>query len=282
MAHDLLRLDDVSISYGALRAVRCVSAEFTCCSFVGILGPNGGGKSTLLKAILGELPIDSGSITLADRTIAEQMPRIAYLPQRHGVDLDFPLTVRQVVEQGRLRLRGLWRRFSADDVAAVDAALAELGLTDLAERPLADLSGGQQQRAFLARVAASGADVVLLDEPLTGLDPAAQADLVRDLQRWARDGKLVIAVLHDVALAKACCSHALLVATDLVAAGPVDDVLTESHVRRAYGAAALTLRGLDGQLDRAARSSLLHPGIQRGPAPGVLPRFSLGRIRRIR
>ena len=125
-------------------------------------------------------------------------------------------------------------------------------------------------------MAAAGADVILLDEPLTGLDPAAQTDLIRHLQGWARGGKLVAAVLHDVSLARACCTHALLISGGVVATGEVDDVLTENHVRRAYGSSALTLRELDGRLDRAARDGVLHSGVQPRHIPDALPSFSLG------
>ena len=168
-AHHILRFRDVTVRYGRTVALDRVTVDIPCGSATAILGANGAGKSTLLRAILGWHLPGEGEILLGDAHPQHALPRLAYVPQRQAVDWDFPITVRGVVAQGRYPALGPFRRFAARDHAAVAAALAELELTALADRPIRALSGGQQQRVFLARAVAQGADIFLLDEPFAGL-----------------------------------------------------------------------------------------------------------------
>jgi ABC-type Mn2+/Zn2+ transport system ATPase subunit len=126
----------------------------------------------------------------------------------------------------------------------VDAAIAEMGLEWLADRQIAALSGGQQQRTFLARAVASGADIFLLDEPFAGLDPSSTADLVRRLQAWAKAGRLVVTVVHDIELARRFFPQALLVRASLIAAGATADVLADHNLAKAYGASHVAERSI--------------------------------------
>ena len=212
--------------------------QMDCGSFVAVVGPNGAGKSTLLHGILGWLTPSSGSVTLSGEPVSRCLRHLAYLPQRKLQDLDFPVTVEDVVQQGRCQARGWLRGFTKSDVAAVDAALVEMGLERLRTRPLGQLSGGQQQRVFLARAIASGAEVLLLDEPLTGLDEPSAHDLLQRLRTWAEAGRLVIAVIHDLAAVRRWCTHALLLNKELIACGPVAEVMTEANLDRCYGRTA--------------------------------------------
>ena len=232
--HHILRLRDVTVRHGRVTALRGVSTELPCGGAIAICGPNGSGKSTLLRALLGWHPLASGEILIGDAHPRHALPRLAYLPQRQTIDWDFPLHVRAVVKQGRLPALGLFRRFTAADHARVSEALAELDLTALADRPLHALSGGQQQRVFLARALAQGADIFLLDEPFAGLDLRATGELLRMIRAWNARGRTVLAVVHDIALARSHFNHALLLDTDLVAAGPSAEVLTAENIRRAY------------------------------------------------
>jgi ABC-type Mn2+/Zn2+ transport system ATPase subunit len=150
------------------------------------------------------------------------------------VDWDFPISVREVVAMGRYHRLGAFAAFTAEDDARVDAALAEMDLVALQARQINALSGGQQQRALLARALASGADVLLLDEPFAGLDPAAAVDLAARLRAWADQGRLVLVAVHDLALVRAHFTHALLLNTHLIAAGPVADVLSEANLAAAF------------------------------------------------
>ena len=220
----------MTVRYGNRLALDRVSANLLCGSHTAVLGPNGAGKSTLLRAILGWMPLTAGEIRIGDSHPHHALPRLAYLPQRLEIDWDFPITVREVVEQGRYPALGLFRRFSHDDRERVDAAIEEMGLGDLSNRQIRALSGGQQQRAFLARALAQGADIFLLDEPFASLDPAASDELGARLKSWEGQGRTVIAVLHDVELAKRVFPAALLLNTKLVANGATCDVLKQGWV----------------------------------------------------
>jgi len=167
-SHNIIRLRDVTVCYGRVAALRGLTVDIPCGSLTAVVGPNGAGKSTLLRAILGWLPLTAGEIRIGDAHPQHALPRLAYLPQRHVIDWDFPITVREVVEQGRYPAVRVFRRLGRHDHELVDRALAELDLTALADRQIHRLSGGQQQRVFLARALAQGADIFLLDEPLTG------------------------------------------------------------------------------------------------------------------
>jgi len=238
-AHNIIRLDHVTARHGRTVALDDVTTWIPCGSLTAILGPNGAGKSTLLRAILGWHPLAAGEIRIGDAHPNHARPRLAYLPQRPELDWDFPITLRAVVAQGRYRKLGLLGRFASEDHAAVDRALAELELAPLAHRQIRRLSGGQQQRMFLARALAQGADIFLLDEPFAGLDLRATAELSAVLRAWRAQGRTVLAVVHDLALARACFDQAVLLNTALVAAGPVAAVLAPENIAAAYGPMAL-------------------------------------------
>ncbi len=243
MPHSTLHLHDVTVCYGQRPAVHHVGFDLPCGALAALIGPNGSGKSSLLKAVLGWLPLSSGSIGIDGRPVSESANRIAYLPQRENVDLDFPITVADVVAQGRYRALGWARGFDADDHRRVEQALVELGLDRLRDRPLAQLSGGQQQRTFLARALATGADIFLLDEPLSALDTPARHDLLARLRRWATEAhRLVIVVTHHLDEIAPYFTHAVLINTHLIAAGPVAEVLVPSHLRTCFGATPGLLR----------------------------------------
>ncbi len=232
----LLRCQDLTVCYGKRPAVHHLSAELPSGAFAAVVGPNGAGKSTLLQGILGWLPVTTGEVLIDGMPLAAVRARVSYLPQRRGgALLDFPVTVAGVAQQGRFARRGLFSGFTGEDHAAVDAALAAMGMADLRDRPLARLSGGQQQRAYIARALASGADVLLLDEPLAGLDANASHDLLARLRAWADGGRLVVAVLHEIEAARRWCTHAWLLNGRLVAAGDPAIALSEAHLAEAYG-----------------------------------------------
>lgn len=233
-SHDIFRLRDVSVHYGRRVALDRVTVQIPCGGLVALVGPNGAGKSTLLKALLGWVPLSSGEIRLGDDHPRHLYPRLAYLPQRPEIDWDFPITVREVVAQGRWPALGLFRRFGAVDRERVQQALDELELASLAGEQIRRLSGGQQQRMLLARAVAQGADIFLLDEPFNSLDAAATSELLRRLLRWSAQGRTVIAAVHDLGLARANFGHAVLLDTRLIGAGPSADVLTDANIEQAY------------------------------------------------
>jgi len=235
-AHHIISFRGVTVAYGRRSppALDDVTVDIPCGSLTAILGANGAGKSTLLRAVLGWLPLARGEIRIGDEHPEHALPRLAYLPQRLGVDWDFPITARAVVEQGRYPSLRPWRRLGSEDAARVERALAELDLAAVADRQIRQLSGGQQQRVFLARALAQGADIFLLDEPFAGLDLFAVEELTHILRSWEAQGRTVLAAVHGLDLARRVFSRGVLLANRLMAAGPLDSVLTEGNIDQAF------------------------------------------------
>nr|VFJ71427.1 MAG: iron complex transport system ATP-binding protein [Candidatus Kentron sp. FM]VFJ72621.1 MAG: iron complex transport system ATP-binding protein [Candidatus Kentron sp. FM]VFK18981.1 MAG: iron complex transport system ATP-binding protein [Candidatus Kentron sp. FM] len=205
----------------------------------GILGPNGAGKSTLARALLGYLPLASGRVMLGGREIesysgGERARRIGYLAQGHIVH--WPLLVEKVVELGRMaHRRGGWAGAEADR-RAVERALERAGVAHLRGRTMDTLSGGERARVLLARVLAGEPDILLADEPLTGLDPAYQLRILALLREFADQGLAVAIVLHDITLAARFCARLVLLRDGaLLAKGTPGQVLTDAYLALAFG-----------------------------------------------
>lgn len=237
--HHELVVENLCVRYRKLIALENVNLATSCGNRVALIGPNGAGKSTLIKAIAGLVPRAAGSIRWRGTSIRRWSREFAYLPQREEVDWSFPITVRGLVEMGRYPQTGIWGRFTEKDHAAVEQALATLDLTELADRQIRELSGGQQQRAFLARSIAQEAHVLLLDEPFTGLDRRAAAQLGETLGDLAREGRLVIASHHDLNTAPQLFDEALLLSTRPIAFGPAANVLTDDNLALTFGEASI-------------------------------------------
>lgn len=207
--HDALCVQNVSYAYDDVQALQNVTLHVAVGCNLGIIGPNGGGKTTLLKIVLGLLEGYSGSVTVMGMTPREVCRRgdiVGYVPQRHLFEQRFPVSVRQVVRMGLVGKTGLLRRHSRADLECIEQLMAEVGIADLAERPIGSLSGGNQQRAFIARALAPGPKILLLDEPMVGIDVAGQqmfADMIRRLQEHL--GLTVIVVSHDLRAIAATC-----------------------------------------------------------------------------
>lgn len=197
----VLSIRDVCVSYDGHRVLDAINFDLPHGDFVGIVGPNGGGKTTLLRTILGLVEPECGEIRLFDTPLRrfQDHVRVGYVPQ-HVVHVDprFPATVNEVVLLGRVGRRGLFRRYTADDREAVHKALEEVHVTDLAERRIGTLSGGQRQRVFLAKALAAEPDLLILDEPTTGVDPKARDDFYRLLDHLNHDHDMtILLVSHD-------------------------------------------------------------------------------------
>lgn len=197
----MLEAQAVTFAYGETPAVDHVDLEVAAGEFVALVGPNGSGKSTLLRLLLGLLRPDHGSVAcLGARPPHVPQPwRIGYVPQRRLLDLEVPATVEEVVRSGRTARRGWWRFAGGADRAAVDHALAAVALTDLCRRPVGELSGGQQQRVLIARALVSEPLLLVLDEPIAGVDLAAQR-LFRDslVHLVAEHHTAVLLVSHEL------------------------------------------------------------------------------------
>ncbi|GHB56936.1 ABC transporter ATP-binding protein [Streptomyces viridiviolaceus] len=193
-----------------------------------LVGPNGSGKSTLLGVLAGVIRPTSG-----DLHCTGDLPP-AFVPQRGAVGDTLPLTVRQTVEMGRWGKRGPWRRLTRQDHAAVDGALDRLEIRDLASRQLGELSGGQRQRALIAQGLAQESDLLLLDEPTTGLDPEARERIGTLLTALVADGVTVIQATHDLEVARTADTCLLLQDGRLAGQGYPDQVLTTSALARVW------------------------------------------------
>lgn len=222
-----MRIDNVSVHYGEAVALGNVSIDVPRGTSVAVIGPNGSGKSTLLKAIAGIIKPSSGTISTGSQTVSIVL-------QSTDVDPHVPLSVRDTVKMGRYGSTGLFGRVGAQDRHAVTEAMAALDLSHLADRQIHKLSGGQRQRAFVAQGLAQGADILLLDEPLTGLDVVSQALITDVIDKVPTSGGTSIVTTHSFAEAEAC-DLVLLLATETIAFGPPSKVLVEENLRRAFG-----------------------------------------------
>ncbi len=225
----------LTVAYGRTPAVWNVDFKAPAGGLAAIVGPNGAGKSTFLKGALGLIPTLAGRSAAFGRPLGEMRRRIAYVPQRESVDWEFPATALDVATMGLYRRIGWLRPVGRKHRAAALAALAEVGMADFADRQIGRLSGGQQQRVFLARALAQDADLFLMDEPFAGVDAATERTIVELLRRLARQGKTAVVVHHDLATVREYFDSALLLNVRRIAAGPVDETLTEANLQTAYG-----------------------------------------------
>jgi manganese/zinc/iron transport system ATP- binding protein len=235
-----LEVRGLTASYGSRPVLWDVDATFPTGALSAVVGPNGAGKSTLLRVALGLLPADAGHALIDGRPARSALERVAYVPQRDEVDWDFPITVREVVEMGRYRHAGWFRRVPRADRAIVDESLERVGMTAFAGRQLGRLSGGQRQRVFIARALAQQAPTLVMDEPFAGVDARTESALLALLGELRDQGHSVIVVHHAVATVRAAFDWALLLNVRTVANGPVAEALSAAALRRAYGAGADT------------------------------------------
>ena len=232
---DLVRLERAVIGYRA-PLLPPLDLALRAGETLGVLGPNGAGKTALLKSLLGLLPLLGGARTLP----SGRMPRVGYVPQRDRLDASWPLTVLDVVLMGRTGLIGLVRRAGARDRSLCREALAELGVGDLADRPLHALSGGQHQRVLIARALAAEPELLVLDEPTSAMDPAAERVLLELVQKLKDAHKLsVVLVTHQLSAISGFATEVALVDRDrqLFEVGPAREMITEERLGRLYGRA---------------------------------------------
>ncbi len=233
----MLTAHDLTLARGGRTVLDGISFDLNAGEITAILGPNGAGKSTLLAALAGLIVPETGRAALAGEPLGAIAPttrarRIGYLPQ--AGEVAWNLSVRALAGLGRLPGRG--SSSAAEDAAAIGQALAAMDLTAFADRPVHSLSGGERGRALLARVLATGAEWVLADEPLAALDLAHQLSLTAHFRALARQGRGVVLVLHDLALAMNHADRVLVLGKGcLIANGPPAEVLTPAVIARGWG-----------------------------------------------
>lgn len=229
----------VTATYGDLVALDHADFRIPTGARTAVIGPNGSGKTTLLR-LLGHLASPtSGRLSVLGAPPGRRRRDVAHVLQATHINEALPLTVREVVTMGRYPHVGLLGRMGASDRRAVDAAMDRMDIADLAGRQIVELSGGQRQRVSVAQGLAQQAALLLLDEPVTGLDAPSLAAVARMVDDEVADGRTVVLTTHDIAEA-AHADHVILLATRVVASGPPDEVLTHDHLAAAYGAMTFT------------------------------------------
>jgi manganese transport system ATP-binding protein len=229
---------DVVLTRGSHVALAASDFTVPAGKITAIIGPNGSGKSTLLHAIAGLLPVTSGNLTVLGATPVISQPRISYVLQYTTVPAGTPLTVAEAVAMGRYPALGFLGRPTREDKEKVRAAMNRLDITDLAKRHLTELSGGQRQRVYVAQGIAQDHSMLLLDEPLTGLDITSARTIDAIIHDEPTRGCSVVLTTHDLEEARAA-DHVILTAGRVVACGPPKEVLTSLNLTSAYGLGAL-------------------------------------------
>jgi iron complex transport system ATP-binding protein len=246
-----LEISGLRVSLGGKRVLDDVGLTLQSGGLIGLIGPNGAGKTTLLRALAQLIVPEQGVIRLDGRDVtalsrAELARSIAYLPQGH--ELHWPLSVNELVALGRLPHMGRFAAASAQDRRAIQQAMISAEIFSFADRPVSSLSGGERSRAMLARALAVESPVLLVDEPVASLDPYHQLHVMALLRDMARAGRLILVVLHDLALAARFCERLILLHQGKVsAAGDGEEVLSPANLARAY-----QVHGLHGREDGEA------------------------------
>ncbi|MBB4931931.1 manganese transport system ATP-binding protein [Lipingzhangella halophila] len=243
MTAPALQVSDLTVRYGEVLALDSVSLALDPARICGLVGTNGSGKTTLFKAILGLVAAEDGQVRMHGHRprAARAKGVVSYVPQTEQVDWQFPVRVIDVVLMGRYGRMGPTRRPRRADHDAVAAALERTGLTHLAHRQIGALSGGQRKRVFIARAIAQDASLLLLDEPFSGVDRRAQADIVDVLHAMRHEGHTLLVSTHDLAGLARLCDEAVLLQRRVVAHGPPEQVLTPHRLAEAFGVPAHTV-----------------------------------------
>jgi len=233
-----LSVRDVSVTYRTgLTALDAATFDLPEGSITALVGVNGSGKSTLFKAIMGFVPLRSGTVEILGLPCEAALRRnlVAYVPQAEEVDWTFPVLVEDVVMMGRYGHMGWLRRPSAQDRTLVDAALARVGMTDFRSRQIGELSGGQKKRVFLARALAQEGQVILLDEPFTGVDVTTEEAIVKLLTELRDEGRVMLISTHNLGSVPEYCDHAILINRRVLCSGPTAQVFTQANLEEAFG-----------------------------------------------
>ena len=265
-----VRLAGVTVGYDSVPVLAQTDLELGWGQLVGVIGPNGAGKSTLITAILGTLRAQAGTVEVGGwpATSGEARALIGYVPQREAVNWDFPVTVADVVLMGRTARLGPLRFPGPADRRIVAETLAQVDMLPFAQRQISQLSGGQQQRVFLARALAQEGRLLLLDEPLNGVDAATQETIGALLHRLRDEGDTVLMATHDLELAADWCDQLIMVNHAIIACGPPALALQPDVLRRTYGGHVLVVPDAAAPTGQAMISDDHgHPGGRPPPGP---------------
>lgn len=243
MSEAAVVVSDLSVAYDGAPVLAELNLRLPAHRLITLVGPNGAGKSTLLRVLAGSLTPSTGRVQVLGHSAESQRreSQIAYMPQQEQIDWDFPLSVWDVVlsgRYGRIRQEGGWRRFlplsltGASHREAAFAALEDTGLLDLRHSAIDTLSGGQRKRVLLARALCQDARLLLLDEPLVGVDQVSENLIISVLLKARDQGRTVVMVTHDIVGARRDADHVVLINRKVVGEGPPDQMLTDDMLSR--------------------------------------------------
>ncbi len=230
-----LSIHDMTVAYQRRPVIWDIDFAAPPGHLIAVIGPNGAGKSTLIKAALELVPKVSGEVRFFGKKYSEVRDRVAYVPQRTGVDWDFPVSALDVAAMGLYRQIGWCLPVSKKYRERAMEALERVGMENYARRQIRQLSGGQQQRVFLARALAQDADLFLMDEPFAGVDASTERAIISILHGLRSEGKTALVVHHDLQTVSEYFDHVLLLNMRLVAAGRTEAVFTTENLRRTFG-----------------------------------------------
>ncbi len=253
-----IEAQDVTVTYrNGHTAMRDASFTIPRGTVTALVGVNGSGKSTLFKAIMGFVPAAKGDIRLLGLSVKEALRRnlVSYVPQAEEVDWSFPVLVEDVVMMGRYGHMGFLRRPSQADRAAVDAALGRVNMREFRHRQIGELSGGQKKRVFLARALAQDGQVILLDEPFTGVDVKTEEQIIELLRELRDEGRVMLVSTHNLGSVPEFCDRTVLVKGTVLAHGTTETTFTRENLEMAFGGVLrhFTLGGADLHDDDDAR-----------------------------
>lgn len=229
---------DLTVTYNnGNTALRNVSFEIPQGTITALVGVNGAGKSTLFKALMGFMPTIKGEISILGQSVKSALKgnSIAYVPQAEEVDWSFPVLVRDVVMMGRYGHMGFFRKTTPNDILEVDYALNRVGMADFKDRQIGELSGGQRKRVFLARALAQKSQVILLDEPFTGVAVKTETAIIELLGEMRKEGKIMLVSTHNLGSVPEFCDRTILIKETVLAYGKTENTFTRQNLELAFG-----------------------------------------------
>ncbi len=232
--------EDVTVTYrNGHTALRKASFAIPPGTITALVGVNGAGKSTLFKAIMGFVPVASGEISVLGMSVKQALKEnlVAYVPQAEEVDWNFPVLVEDVVMMGRYGHMNFLRIPSKRDHQLVDEALSRVGMSDYRKRQIGELSGGQRKRVFLARALAQEGQVILLDEPFTGVDVTTEEQIIGLMKDLRAEGRVMLVSTHNLGSVPDFCDRTIFVKGTVIASGKTEDTFTEGNLKTAFGGA---------------------------------------------
>ncbi len=238
MSNPIVTIKNLSVTYpNGHHALEDVSVNLKSGSICGLVGVNGAGKSTLFKAMMGFVKPTAGNVSIDGMSVRNALKKnlVSYVPQTEEVDWDFPVLVEDVVMMGRYGHMGFLRRPSKTDHDAVAQALERVNMSEYKKRQIGELSGGQRKRIFVARALAQGGNIILLDEPFTGVDIKTEDSLIDLFQSLVAEGRLILVATHNLGSVPSFCDEVILINKTLLAYGSVETTFTQDNLSKAFG-----------------------------------------------